>query len=424
MKTVIILLFLVASCHFISQDEHKIQFVEKEIVWRNDTLVFLQISCKANFANNVTTIDIRQTTRYSMRIEDPDCQIMALDSWTTSDAIHGTFLIDDLERMEDSARIIVQESTGYIDQSQEYTFDYFLSSFQLDAVTIEPITSDYPKADLSWYYGWREENTGTINFRPSPCRPAEPSIYSISPISEITSENLVEFKPITASGTVYQTERGDSSYPIDSLTYDQYVGEFIAGSNLANGWRIDTINGGYNKQLYWNPYTESLRFQKEGGREMAPFRYKDGELYTGKIEDTIIVNFTPNKIKGYLYGKPYYESEEITAIFRGECVNGQMQGRGVLAGIVRNSGIYGILFAECEFKDGEIIGETTYWDLNSVNYHLKDGVLIIDEEVYDYLSLKAMLNYSIITYEKGSGEWKTWIDYNAKGKVIEKRKNK
>lgn len=423
MRTVLTIIYLVLLSYGLAQKGNYVNFKQKEVEWRNDTLIFLQISCKTSVKQHTGLIS-KKTTNYSMRIEDKYCEIIAFNTWPTSNEVHGTFLINDLDQLEDTATIIIQKNEGYIDKNQELSFDVGIYLFDPDTVNIESIKTTYPDANLSWYFLWREENPYSINYRPSPCRPSESSIYSSSPISNVTSETLVEFEPPISSGTVFQTERGDSSYPLDSLTYDQYVGEFIAGSSLANGWRTDSINGGYNKELYWNPYTESLRFQKESGREMAPFRYKDGELYTGKIEDTIIVSFTPNKIKGYLYGQPYYESEEITAIFRGDCVDGKMQGRGVLAGIVRNSGIYGILFAECQFEDGEMVGETTYYDLNSVNYHLKDGVIFIDEEVYDYMSLKEMLNYSIITYEQSSGEWITWIDYNAKGKVIEKRKNK
>ncbi len=49
----------------------------------------------------------------------------------------------------------------------------------------------------------------------------------------------------------------------DSLTYNQYVGETIAGFTLADGWRRDTINGGFNKEFYDSPYVSSLRLEKK-----------------------------------------------------------------------------------------------------------------------------------------------------------------
>ncbi|MCB9196912.1 MAG: hypothetical protein H6600_00490 [Flavobacteriales bacterium] len=220
----------------------------------------------------------------------------------------------------------------------------------------------------------------------------------------------------------YQPDLSLTIYPVDSLIYDQYVGETIAGHTLANGWRSDLINGGYNKTIYTNPYVEGVHFEKGSDRKMKPYRFKDGKLYTGKIEDTLHLHFTPNKIKGHLYGQPYYESESITVYFRGECINGLMQGRGVLAANVKHSGIYGMLLAECQFVDGEMIGETTYWDLNSVNFYNKNGDIYLNEEVYNYLTFKAKLSYTIITYIKGDSNWLTWIDYDHNGKVIQKHK--
>jgi hypothetical protein len=57
------------------------------------------------------------------------------------------------------------------------------------------------------------------------------------------------------SETIYPEE--------DGFIYDQYVGGTIAGFSLADGWRRDTINGGYNKEMYDNPYMSSLRFEKK-----------------------------------------------------------------------------------------------------------------------------------------------------------------
>ena len=58
----------------------------------------------------------------------------------------------------------------------------------------------------------------------------------------------------------------ETIYPIDDgLTYNQYVGETIAGFSLADGWREDTINGGFNKEIYDNPYVSSTKFKETNG---------------------------------------------------------------------------------------------------------------------------------------------------------------
>lgn len=109
------------------------------------------------------------------------------------------------------------------------------------------------------------------------------------------------------------------SYPKeDSLTYNQYVGETIAGFTLANGWRRDTLNGGFNKEIYDNPYVESTEFDKHLASSIIAYKYQNGKLYTGRIEDTLEVRFTPNKIRGYLSGQPYYEAQELTVILRAD----------------------------------------------------------------------------------------------------------
>ena len=221
-----------------------------------------------------------------------------------------------------------------------------------------------------------------------------------------------------SSITISQTD-----YPKDSLTYDQYVGHSIAGYTLADGWRIDTINGGYNKELYTNPYIRDIRFEKQGGREMVAFRYKDGKLFTGKIEDTLTLTFTPPVVRGHLYGKPYYESENITAIFRADCVNGVIQGRGVLAGNIKNLTFYkNMLLAECNIVDGEMIGQAKFWDVNSINYDVVDNTFYIKEKIYDYMELKKLLHSTEVTYVKGYSQWTDWVEMDGEGKVLTKKK--
>lgn len=219
-----------------------------------------------------------------------------------------------------------------------------------------------------------------------------------------------------------------TNYPKnDGLTYNQYVGENIAGFHLANGWRKDTINGGFNKEIYDNPYIESADFDKQMSNYLKAYKYADGKLYTGRIEDTILVNFTPNKIRGYLNGRPYYESKELTVILRGDCVNGMMQGRGVLAGQLLGFGMYNNLkLAECIFEDGEIVGIVQNWDLNTIEFEIRNRKIHSRETTKDYFEFIKLLELTEITYEKGSSAWIQRITYSGSdntGKVKEKSKN-
>ena len=102
--------------------------------------------------------------------------------------------------------------------------------------------------------------------------------------------------------------------------------------------------------------------KKQMGREIA-YRYENGKLYNGFVEDTLMVSFTPSKAQGHFNGKPYYISKYITIIFRANCVNGILQGRGVLCGLVPQYGIYNTIpLSECYFENGEIIGKCKHWD--------------------------------------------------------------
>lgn len=218
-------------------------------------------------------------------------------------------------------------------------------------------------------------------------------------------------------------------YPInDGLTYNQYIGENIAGFHLANGWRKDTINGGFNKEIYNNPYVESAEFDKHMSNNIKAYKYINGKLYTGRIEDTILVSFTPNKIRGYLNGRPYYESVELTVILRGDCVNGMMQGRGILAGQLIGFGMYNNLkLSECSFVDGEIVGIVQNWDLNSIEFEIKNRKIHSRETTKDYFEFIKLLELTEISYEKGSSKWIQRTTYKGSentGKVKEKRKNK
>ena len=198
-----------------------------------------------------------------------------------------------------------------------------------------------------------------------------------------------------------------TAYPQnDSLTYNQYLGENIAGFHLANGWREDTINGGLNKGIYNNSYIESTEFDKRLTNHRTAFKYENGKLYTGRIEDTILVSFTPDKIRGYLSGQPYYESKELKLILRGDCVNGLLQGRGVLAAQLVGFGIYSNLkLSECSFEDGEIVGTIKNWDLNSVEFEIRSSKIYSREDTKDYFEFIKLLDLTEVNYVKGSPIW-------------------
>lgn len=192
----------------------------------------------------------------------------------------------------------------------------------------------------------------------------------------------------------------------DGLTYNQYVGETIAGYVIADGWRRDSINGGFNKEIYGNPYIQEVRFLKQGGEEKVAVRYQKGKLFDGFVQDTLTVSFTPNKIAGYLYEQPYYESKNLTVIFRANCVNGLLQGKGVLCGLVPQYGIYNNLpLSECNFENGEIVGVCKHWDLNSVEFQIYDGKIKSFEEEYDYFEFRKLLELTEVIYAKGSSEY-------------------
>lgn len=225
------------------------------------------------------------------------------------------------------------------------------------------------------------------------------------------SVSKVNIEPINIEPVIGEITYG-SLYPMDSLTYDQYLGEYISGSSLAEGWRRDTLNGGLNKTIYSNsPYLSGIHFYKEDlGRHSESFvayRYDAGMLFTGRIIDTFTVSFKPNKIAGYFNGKPYYETVELTAIFRADCVNGVIEGRAVLCGRTPQFGIYdNLLLAECYFEKGEMIGECLNYDLNSVDVTISDGDIRTNFEIYDYIEFKEMLEVESLVYEKGNSQAK------------------
>ncbi len=155
----------------------------------------------------------------------------------------------------------------------------------------------------------------------------------------IKSDGIITISPddLFRSSQRREPDYSKTIYPEnDGLTYDQYVGETIAGYSPADGWRIDTLSG-FHKQVYWNPYValnDNDRFEKqsfEGDSDF--FYYKDGKKYSGKITDTMTSQYT---------------REEI--VFEATCVNGMLQGRGTLRNLKTKQ-----VIARCRFKDGVLI---------------------------------------------------------------------
>jgi hypothetical protein len=133
----------------------------------------------------------------------------------------------------------------------------------------------------------------------------------------------------------------------DGLTYDQFGGETVSGSRLAEGWRRDTVNGGYNKTVYDNPYLVTLdrdQLVKQGqDNDYDYFLYKNGKKYSGEIADTITSHFD-NKVM----------------IFRATCVDGMVQGKATLS-FMDNDQIIAFAF----FENGEMVGECMNLDVKT-----------------------------------------------------------
>jgi len=182
----------------------------------------------------------------------------------------------------------------------------------------------------------------------------------------------------------------------DGLTYNQFVGETIAGFELASGWRTDSINGGFNKKIHRNPYIESqsdyLFFNKQSfDNSFIFYRYENGRKFNGIINDTLDLTYVPPVIQGILYNNPYYESENIKVIFKANCEEGLVNGKAVLSDLTTNKTL-----SEAYFEKGEIIGET------------------ISTGIYTK-------NIFSITFEKGNDELINRVETDSEGKSVEIR---
>lgn len=158
-----------------------------------------------------------------------------------------------------------------------------------------------------------------------------------------------------------------SNYPQDGLIYNEFIGENIKGAYLANDWRKDTINGGYNKG-FGNPYLnyDNSTWPKSGhgNGNYSFFRYSSGKLYTGEIIDTLVGGI----------------------IFKAKCINGLVQGQGVF--------YYddGSKLSEGTIHNGEMVGDWVYY------YPEK------------YLCHRVL-------YLRNNGLPLIWIEYNSNGEV-------
>ena len=147
-----------------------------------------------------------------------------------------------------------------------------------------------------------------------------------------------------------------TNYPKnDELTYNQFIGETIAGFKLANGWRTDSINGGFNKEIYSNPYikceSDYIGFDKN--KFLKVYRFKNGKRFTGKIVDTLNLCYSyPNRVGIYYYRETTYERRDIQVILQTNCVNGLVDGVGTLCVLTSIKEI-----SQCFFKKGELEGE-------------------------------------------------------------------
>lgn len=133
--------------------------------------------------------------------------------------------------------------------------------------------------------------------------------------------------------------KGTIEFPEDGRIYNHWVGETIQGTSLANGWRTDSINYGYNKEVYQNPYYLRTDFHKRqlGRKSSQYFYYIDGKAVEGfhQILDEWTdkqMFFEANFIRGMAHGKAYFKSASDS-----------------------------IILAEGDMEFGEVVGEWTYY---------------------------------------------------------------
>jgi hypothetical protein len=202
----------------------------------------------------------------------------------------------------------------------------------------------------------------------------------------------------------------------NGITYDHLIGETYSVTAKANGWRIDTL-GGVNKQVYSNPYIEGTSFRKSYlNHNLVYYRYKDGKLYTGPINDTIIVKFSNNKVEGYIEGKPYKVVKDLQAIFMANCVNGVIQGEAYLSGFAIGY-VDKVTLSISNFVDGEMVGITKIYDVNLLECNIIQSRIAFVEKQFYYADLMKKLSRTELTYVKGIPEWIIMKSISPKGKT-------
>ena len=166
------------------------------------------------------------------------------------------------------------------------------------------------------------------------------------------------------------TNYSKTNYPKnDGLTYNQFVGETLAGYNLAKGWRKDSVNGGFNKEIYGFPYIKSesdyIGFDKN--EFLTVYRFKNGKKFTGKIIDTLNLNYSqPNRVGIYYYKETNYERKDIKVIFQTNCINGLVDGIGTLSVLTSKK-----LISQCFFKKGELVDDVVNIGILTDNIYKK-----------------------------------------------------
>ncbi|HCS19331.1 MAG TPA: hypothetical protein DIW47_02010 [Bacteroidetes bacterium] len=143
-------------------------------------------------------------------------------------------------------------------------------------------------------------------------------------------------------------------YQKHDLIYVLETGETYSNfPSLCNGWRCDTINGGYgSKMVYSNPYdTWSTMVKYHCGSSFAYYFYKEGKRFTGKISDSV----------------SYGGTKQIE--FEANCINGMLQGKGkfYFTRSDKNFPKAGEVKSEGSFEDGEMVGEWTHYEYDHNN---------------------------------------------------------
>jgi hypothetical protein len=192
----------------------------------------------------------------------------------------------------------------------------------------------------------------------------------------------------------------------DELIYDIYEGETYREQKLANGWRRSLLYGG-NQHSYWNLYISDLNFKKDPTQPVL-YRFKDGKPFTGTVQDTTYNGMLLEETRSTRYDLPF-------VLFRANCTNGILKGKGTLSVIINNNGVFNeLIISKCLFENGEIIGICKSWNINSINYTVNSGIIKISKQLTDFSELVKSLELMELTYVKGKSEWiqKTVIKTN------------